>query len=632
MKKILFALWFLISPLSANATQSSPAHGVSTFGSLKYPEDFTHYDYTNPQAPKGGTLRLGQLGTFDSLNLYIVQGVQPGLALLTAATLLDAAKDCIGEGYAYGAESVELAPDSSWVIFRLNPKAKFNNGDPITADDVLWVFETLKTQGMPMYRTYYKNIKKAEKLDTHTVKFSFDTTSIRELPLILGQLPLLSKKYYETHSFSKPSLQAAPASGPYEIDTIIAGRTIILKRVKNWWGENLPSQKGSYNFDIIRADYYFENNALFLGFQADQYDLRQESSAKQWVTGYTFPAYAKGHVKKEEIKPALPIRTTGYSFNLRRPLFSDIRVRKALTLLFDFPWINKNLFYGLYKRNESYFPGSDFEAQGQPSEEEKTLLKPFEADLLPEILSQKFTLPAPNTEEERRNLQMQAISLLEEAGFKIQNGVMIQKNTGTPLTFEILTTDKTSEKIVLNFASTLKRIGIQVTIRTLDVAAYQLRVDNLDYDMIATTIPQSENLGNEQRDYFGSEKANVRGTNNFSGIRNPVVDQLIEQLIHAKDYKTLVNASKSLDRVLLWNYYMIPAWRSEATRVAYWNRFSHPTTPPKYRGFDITTWWFDEEKANALKQSPKVEEKSSQPSTWRKLQSWFFGEEAGKYK
>jgi len=636
MKKSFSALCVLwgvlggggIQPILADAppapvpstTSPLPTHGFSVFGKLKYPADFTHFDYTNPDAPKGGALRLGNLGTFDSLNPYIVKGVSPNLIRLTAATLLEEAYDRAGESYACAAESVEVAPDHSWVVFRLNPKARFDNGEPVTADDVIWVFKTLRTKGLPMYRTYYKNISKVEKQDDRTVKFTFNTTQNRELPGILGQLPILSKKYYATHPFDETTLKAGPASGPYRVDSISAGHSLIMKRVKNWWGEAVPSQKGRYNFDQIRLDYYLESNAWFEGFKSGQYDLRQENTAQNWATAYDFPACQKGYVKREELKHSLSSGTSGLVFNTRRPLFADIRVRKALTLLFDFPWLNKHVFYGLYRRNESYYPNSDFEAKGAPSEAEKAILEPFREKLPMETLTQSFTLPAPQTEADLRVLQEKAQNLLKEAGYEVKKTVMANVKTGKPLVFEILISDKSMEKITLSFALSLKRAGIQANVRNLDTAAYELRVNNLDFDMIYTTIPQSQSLGNEQRDFFGSERADTPGTWNYFGVKNPVVDQLIEELIAAPNYQSLVDHAKVLDRVLLWNGYMIPAWHNNVVLLAYWDRFSRPKITPRYYPLDITSWWFDKEKDAKLNH----ESERSKGVSWReRVWNWF---------
>jgi microcin C transport system substrate-binding protein len=632
MKKlfwILCCIWFGISTCySDNPTTNTtplPTHGFSVYGQLKYPKDFTHFDYVNPDAPKGGILRLGNQGTFDSLNPYIIKGIAPGLIGLTTATLLDEAYDLAGESYAYGAESIEVADDNSYVIFRLNPNAKFNNGDPITADDVIWVFETLKSKGVPMFRTYYKNVSKVEKLDERAIKFSFNTTTNRELPGILGQLPLLSKKYYETHPFEETSLKTGPSSGPYEVESASPGHSLVIKRVQNWWGDSVPSQKGRHNFEKFKVDYYLEANALFEGFKSGQFDIRHENSAKNWATAYTFPAVEKGFVKREELKHSLSSGTYGFVFNTRRPIFADVRVRKALTLMLNFPWINQHLFYSLYKRNLSYYPNSDFEAKGPPTEEELNILLPFKDQIPADALSQAFTLPTPQDENDIRKLQEQAQDLLKEAGYEVVDSVMTHKESGKALTFEVLIFDKALEKIVLNYTNSLKRLGIIVKVRNLDPAAYELRTNNLDFDMVTLLIPQSASLGNEQRDYFGSERSDTPGTRNLPGIKNAVVDQLIEKLIIAKDRQELNNTAKALDRVLLWDYYMIPAWHSDALFIATWDRFSRPTILPKYHALDITCWWFDNEKDAKLKQesAPTLETHKDKSSIWERTMKWF---------
>jgi microcin C transport system substrate-binding protein len=589
------------------STVIADTHGVSTFRQLKYPSNFSHFDYVNPKAPKGGTLHIGALGTFDSLNSYIIKGKAAAGAVMMHATLLDEAKDVSGESYAYVAESVEVAPDRSWVIFTINPKAQFNTGEKITVDDVIWSFETIRTKGLPLFRTYYKNIEKAEKLDDHRVKFTFNTTRNRELPGILGQLPIFSKKYYETVSFDETSLAPSPASGPYEIEEIIPGRSIIYKRVKNWWGENIPSQHGLHNFDRIRVDYYLDSNSIFEGFKAGQIDLRTENTAKFWVTGYDFPAFKKGFVKKEEISYGLSSGTSGFFFNTRRPLLQDLRVRKAITLAFDFNWCNKNLFYGLYKRNLSYFPRSDFAMTGKPDGAVLKALEPYKDKLAPSVLETTFSLPDMATESEKRDALKEATSLLEEVGWKKDTEI------------ELLLSDKSTEKIALNFQQNLARIGVKLKVRTVDTASYQERLENFDYDMVFELIPQSGSLGNEQRDYFGSERADTPGTRNYAGIKNPIVDALIEKLIQSETYEDLVSNARALDTVLLWTYSLIPAWHSPVARLAFWDKFGRPEIAPKLSPVYWESWWYDEEKAS------KIEQKSdkSQSSDSEKKPSWF---------
>lgn len=621
---LFFPFILLIAFSSSYATQTpqTQTHGVSTFDTLKYPANFTHFDYANPNAPKGGTLRLGALGTFDSLNTYIVKGTPFLRSTLTHARLLHEAYDRSGETYAYAAQSVEVAPDRSWVIFTLNPKAQFNTGDPITTDDVIFSFEALRDKGTPMYRTYYKNISGIEKLDTHRVKFSFNTTHNRELPGILGQLPILSKKYYTTFKFDETSLTPPPCSGPYEYGEIQPGRSVTLKRIKNWWGENVPSQKGMDNFDQIRFDYYLDNNALFEAFKSGALDIRQESSAKFWATSYDFPAIKEGYVKREVLSTSLSSGTAGFFFNTRRPIFKDLRIRRALTMAYDFAWANKNLFYGLYKRNLSYFPRSDFEMSGIPQGEELTLLNEFRDKLPAELFDKAFTLPEPQTQEEQRAILLEIKKLLKEAGWKHGQ------------TFEILLYDKTSEKIALQYQQTLKRVDVNVKIRTIDLSTYEERVSNFDFDMIYATIPQSASLGNEQRDYFGSERANAAGTRNYAGIQSPIVDALIEKLIASETYKQLLVHAHALDRVLCWGFYMIPAWHPPGIMLAYWDRFGMPKVHPKYYPLYWQSWWYDEEKAskipnnNAVGESISERKKAELPeseSWFQRTWKWAFG-------
>lgn len=622
MSRLLPSLFFLLilgfsaphatqAPTPPTQAPAPPTHGVSTFGKLKYPADFTHFDYNNPNAPKGGTIRMGALGTFDSLNLFIVKGTPFGGSVLTHATLLDSTHDRSGEYYAYAAQFVEVAPDRSWVIFTLNPKAQFNNGEPITPEDVIFSFEALRDKGQPMFRTYYKNVSKVEKLDNHQIKFSFNTTQNRELPDILGQIFIFSKKHYSTVKFDETSLTPGPCSGPYEYAEIQPGRSVTLRRVKNWWGENVPSQKGSHNFDQIRFDYYLDKNAIFEAFKSGAIDIRQETTPQFWATGYDFPAVNQGFVKREIVPTSLSSGTYGLFFNTRRPIFADIRVRRALTIAFDFGWTNKNLFYGLFKRNLSYFPRSDFESSGIPQGEELALLTEFKDKLPAELFEKPYILPEPTTEAEVRTILLEAKKILQEAGWK------------SGQTFEILLFDKTLERVALHFQQILKRIDINVKVRTIDVSTYEERVTNFDYDMIFGTILQSASLGNEQRDFFGSERANAPGTRNYAGVANPVVDALIEKLIAAETYKQLLVRAHALDRALLWGYYMIPAWHAPGTMLAYWDRFDKPEIHPKYHPISWQSWWFNPEKSSKIKNNNASEVQELEVPAKTASDSWF---------
>lgn len=596
---ITISLLALLFSLPAMAT---PQHGFSIFDKLKYQENFEHYDYTNPNAPKGGRLVIGALGTFDSLNSFIVKGTPAAGMSLIHARLCDEPHDRAGEAYGYIAERLEYPEDHSWIIFHLRPTATFSDGHPITTDDVIWSFETLKEKGVPMYRTYFKNVSKVEQLSPHRVKFHFNTTNNRELPLVVGQLPIFPKHYYETVNFNETTLKAAPGSGPYIVKTIDPGRSITYERIKDWWGENIACQRGENNFDEIRFDYYMDDNAMLEAFKAGKIDWRQESSIRTWKTGYDFPARQAGLVKLAEIKTELTSPTYGFFFNLRRPIFQNIKVRQALNLVFDFAWANKNLFYDAYKRNLSFFPNSPFAATGVPTATEIALLSPYKDQIPTAILTESFTLPETTDTQEIRRIQQQALALLNEAGWEVTNQILIHKETKTPFTFEIINYNKNFEKVFLSFAQSLKRIGITLKIRTLDLTTYTNRVESLDYDMIFTALPQSTSLGNEQRDYFGSERADAPGTQNFAGIKNPVIDALIENLIASPTYAELGVRSRALDRVLLFNYYIIPAWHSDLVRIAYWDKLSHPTVSPKYHPAHFLNWWFDADKIKALKE------------------------------
>lgn len=595
LQAVLLQIFFAILVIGglSSPTIAAPSHGFSVFGTLKYPENFTHLDYANPDAPKGGMIVKGAPGSFDSINPFIVMGNPAvGLTQLTIARLMDESYDRAGECYAYIATHMDVAPDHSAVTFHLNPKATFSNGAPITVEDVIWSFETLREKGLPMFRTYYKNIKTAEKTGPYAVKFTFNTTHNAELPLILGQLPILNKQFYETGvAFDKTTLTPGPTSGPYVIESIDAGRSITYKRIPNWWGESVSSQKGLHNFDRVRVDYYMDSNALFEAFKAGKIDIHVEPSIKNWMTGYDFPALKQGHVKRESINHHFSGGTYGLVFNTREPVFQDVRVRKALTLAFDFYWINKNLFYGQYVRNLSYYPNSDFAASGLPTAPELAVLEGIKNQIPAALLTTPYELPSPTSEAEKRVVLGKVQEILKDAGYILEDGHMIHATSKKPLTFEILLNDKSHEKIVLNYVNTLKHLGIHVKVRTADAATYVNRIEKKQFDMILSVIAQSSSLGNEQRDFFGSERADAIGSLNYAGIKNPAVDYLIEQVIAAPTYKDLVICAHALDRVLLFNYYMIPAWHSGTSKIAYWDKFGKPDVHPKYLPYYFENWW-----------------------------------------
>lgn len=617
----LFILIFS-SSLQANTHTST---GFSVFGQCKYPDDFKYFDYVNPDAPQGGSLFLGVNGTFDSLNPFIIKGVPPVGILLTIARLMDENRDKVGECYAYVAESMEVDDDRRFVVFHLNPKAIFSDGKPITSDDVIWTFETLKAKGQLLYRTYFKNVTSVEKLSEHAVKFNLDGVKNPELPLILGQLPVLPKHFYEKIPFDSTNLIPPPSSGPYVIEKLEPGHFIVFKRVKNWWGSQVPSQRGQYNFERIRYDFYLDSNTLFEAFKSGKVDVRQENAMKNWVTGYDIPAVKAGLILKKEFKHQRNAHTVGFFFNTRRPIFQDVRVREALALAFDFHWANEHLFYKGYKRNDSYYPNSCFAATGLPDAEERKTLEPYKGKMPERVLTTEFKLPYTKNEKEEREVLQRASELLKEAGWHIVNGKLVNDKTKKPFVFDFVISDKVYEKASLLFARNLRKLGITVNVKIPDTTAFTEREDHQDFDMIVGSLLQSDSLGNEQRDFFASSRADLVGSRNFAGIKNPVVDDLVEHLIQSSSHEILCSRGKALDRVLLWNFYMIPMWHKGADMIAYWDKFGHPQKASPYYPYLVNTWWYDKTKADAI--DKRLEDFQDQ-SRWQRFKDWikgFFG-------
>jgi microcin C transport system substrate-binding protein len=605
------------------------ADGFSIFDHRNYPDGFHNFDYVNPAAPKGGKLTLSAIGTFNSLNPFIVRGDPPAGLGLTLSALMTETTDRAGESYAFVAEKIEVADDRRFVIFHINPKAQFDDGVKITADTIIWSFNTLKEKGNPMFRTYYKNVTKVEKLDLYRVKFHLDGTKNAELPFILGQIYALPQHFYEKVDFASTSLEIPPSSGPYKIKSIDPGRRLVYERVKNWWGADLPSQVGKNNFDEIQYEFFLDPSAQLEAFKSGRIDIRAETSIKNWMTAYQFPAVQNGWVIREELPHTATEPTYGFFFNTRRPVFKDRRIREALTLLYDFGWVNKHLFYGAYQRNLSYFSNSCFAAQGLPSPEELEILTPLKDQVSPRLFTEKLDLPHPQNPQEVRQILQQAIRLFEEAGWHIKDGWMVHKETGDPFQFEILIDDQSKEKLCMNYGSTLERIGIKVTVRSIDKAAYTQRVETKNFDMILDSILQSNSLGNEQRDFFGSSRADTPGSRNFSGVKDPVIDEVIEKLIQSHSYQHLCHRARALDRLLFWGFYMIPAWHRGRLMVAYWDKFGHPQNAPQFTPFNIQTWWYDSHKAKRLTEKMETSSASiaSTISTvvtklWNRVKGW----------
>jgi microcin C transport system substrate-binding protein len=598
----------LVPALTATAQdrELKGVNGIAMHGEPKYPAGFDHFDYVNPNAPKGGELRLhatnasGASGTFDTFNAFTLKGVPAaGISVITE-TLTEQAEDEPFTLYGLVAQSMDMPEDRSSITFTLRPEAKWQDGKPITADDVVFSFNTLKTKGRPLYRVYYAGVKTVEALAPNKVKFSFAEGDNRELPLIVGQLPLLPKHYWEGRDFEKTTLEPPVGSGPYKVKSFEPGRFIIYERDKNYWGAKLPTIKGRYNADTIRYDYYRDDTVALEAFKSGEYDFTLEQNSKNWATAYDTPAVKDGQIKKEEIKHELTEGMQGYVFNLRRPLFQDRRVRQALGYLFDFEWSNKNLFYGQYKRSESYFSNSELAASGLPQGEELEILNKYRGKIPDEVFTKEYKAPVTDGTGDIRNNLRAALDLMKQAGWSIKNREMVNEKTGQPFRFEILLASAAYERITLPFKENLARIGINASVRTVDTAQYQNRQDNYDYDMIIDKFGQSNSPGNEQRDYWSSASAGEPGSQNTIGVKDPVIDELIELVISAKSRESLVARTHALDRVLLWGFYVIPQYYVGTFRIAYWDKFSRPEVTPKY-GFCQECWWIDADKAAALK-------------------------------
>jgi microcin C transport system substrate-binding protein len=592
-----FILALLAVPPAAAAPPPAilPVEGLAMHGQPKYQPGFTHFDYVDPDAPKGGTLRLAAIGSiFDSLNPFILKGVPAAGSTLPFETLLVQSADEPYSEYGLIAQTVEVPPDRSWAIFTLRPQARWWDGTPITADDVVFSFNILKTRGAPQYRLYYQAVTKVETLGPRKVEFFFKSGDDREMPLIVGQMPILPARYWRNRSFDQTTLTPPMGSGPYRVEHVDPGRSITYERVRNYWGRDLPVQRGQYNFDHIRFDYYRDSTVAMEAFKAGEYDIRIENIAKKWVTGYQDWAALKDGLGRMVAFPnQRPAGMQAFAFNIRRPLFQDRRVREALSYAFDFRWTNEHLFYGQYTRTQSYFANSDLAATGLPGPLELKLLEPLKAEIPPEVFTRVFHTPTTDGSGDDRANLLKALALLQSAGWRVEHGILMKD--GRPFRFQILLAMPEFERVVLPFIRNLKRLGIEAGVRTVDTAQYKNRVDHFNFDMIVQQWPQSPSPGNEQWSYWSSRAAGEVGSDNVVGIRNPAVDALIAKLVAAPDRRHLVAATRALDRVLLWNYYVIPQWYVGVDRVAFWNKFGMPKVIPA-QGVNFYNWWIDPEK------------------------------------
>jgi microcin C transport system substrate-binding protein len=600
MRLIVAGLALLLAGVAPSDAQTSTqatrrTHALSLIGEPALPADYTHFPWANPNAPKGGTVVQGAIGSYDSFNPFIIRGSPAAGVAQIWETLLRGNPDEASTEYGHLAEVIELPDDGTWVAFELRANARWHDGRPITSEDVKWSFETLRDKGRPFYRAYYGDVVEVRTPTPRRVEFRFKDGSNRELPQILGQLPVLPKHWWEGRDFSAPLTEPPLGSGSYRVDSFELGRNITLRRVEDYWGRDVPTEKGTDNFDVIRYEYFRDTTVAFEAFKAGRTDFRQVNSALEWATGYDFPAFNRGLVLKQEIPHELPSGMQGFVFNTRRAQFQDARVREALGLLFDFEWSNVNLFYGAYTRTTSYFDNSDFASRGVPQGAELALLEPFRARLPAALFTTEFTVPKTDASGTNREGLRRAVALLREAGWTIRDRKLVNAQ-GQQMSFEILLNSPLFERITLPYRDALTRLGAEVRVRTVDPAQYQRRTDSFDYDMIVDVFGQSLSPGNEQRDFWSCAKAREQGSRNTIGVCDPVVDALIEKVIAAPDRATLIPAVQALDRVLLWGHYVVPHWHLRAFRVAYWDMFGRPERNPRF-GFGFSAWWVDAQKA-----------------------------------
>jgi len=589
-------------PAAAQGAETFKGAGIAIHGEAKYKPGFTQFDYVNPAAPKGGSLYLAVgSATFDSLNPLILKGSAAGGVLTYVfATLLRGADDEPFSEYAWIAKSIETPKDRAWAAFEIDERARFHDGSPVTADDVVFSFETLVSEkAHPSYAQYYKDVVKAERAGPMTVRFTFKTAGNKELPLILGQLPVLSKADWAKRQFDKVSLERPLGSGPYRIGQVIPGRFITFDRIKDYWAAELPAARGYDNFDTVRLDYYRDDTVQREAFKSGEYDYHYENQALSWATQYEIAAVREGRLIKRAVKTSVPQGMQALVFNLRRPLFADWRVRRALAVVFDFEWTNKNIFYTQYVRTKSYFANSEMEATGLPEGEELKILEPFKGRVPESVFKEPYALPVYAGDGNIRDGLRQALALLKEAGWEFKDGRMTELKTGRGFRFEAATASTGDERFLLPYSQNLKRLGIAMDIRTLDPTQYQKRVENFDYDFIFTTWGQSESPGNEQRNMWTSASADTAGSENYIGIKDKAVDELVDLLINAPDRPALVARCKALDRVLLHHHFVVPTWHLEVDRLLWWDKFGLPE--PHRRGTSYRYWWYDPAKAAKLK-------------------------------
>jgi len=602
MKTLLTAITVFILLIAQNLlAKTNISHAIAMHGEPKYDQNFISVEYVSNNAEKGGNIVRSAIGTYDTFNPFTLKGTSAaGIGLLYESLTVGSSDEAFTE-YGLLAKSIEWPDDRSWVTFTLRDEAKWHDGKKITSDDVVWTFNTLMEKGHPFYKYYYGDVSEVIKITENKVKFEFSTNTNKELVLIVGQLPVLPKHYWENKNFEETTLDVPIGSGPYKVKSFDAGRSITYELDMDYWGfENniVPIKVGKDNMGSIRYDYYKDRGVEREAFKSGEIDFFSENTSKEWATGYDIDAVTEGLIKKELIPHENPQGMQAFAFNTRKDIFADKRVRKALSFAFDFEWTNKNLFYGAYKRTDSFFENSELASSGLPSQAELAYLNPYIDQLPKEIFNEEYSNPKTDGSGFIRNELQEATKLLQEAGWRLRDG-KLENSNGEPFEFEILLVSPAFERIVLPFIDNLEKLGINASLRTIDSSQYQKRIESFDFDMVVFTFSQSLSPGNEQRNFWSSGAADTNGSRNIIGIKNNVIDLLIENLINAKDREDLITISRALDRVLLWNYYVIPQWHISAYRVLYWDMFDQPKQKPKYSlGFD--TWWVNQNKFNFI--------------------------------
>ncbi|WP_232525172.1 extracellular solute-binding protein [Motilimonas pumila] len=588
-RNIALMATFIFPLVGANSAVAEPTHGIAMHGEPKYSAGFSHFDYVNPKAPVGGSFKQASRGTFDSFNPFIVKGTPADGVGLIYDTLMIGSADEPFSRYGLVAQQIEVAADFSEVTFYLNPAARFHDGQAITAKDIAFSYEILTTQGAPHYRSYYAGVEKTEIMDERTIKFIFKPGENRELPLIIGEMPVLPAHYWQDKQFDRSSLAIPVGSGPYKIASFDAGRKVVYQRDEKYWAKDLNVRVGHNNFSRMQYEYFRDTTVAFQAFKAGVYDYHQEYSAKSWATAYHGSVFDQNKILREKVADANPQGMQGFFFNLRRDKFQDPRVRQAIATMFDFEWLNRQLFYSQYTRSNSFFANSELAANALPSEQELAILAPYRSQLPASVFEQEYQPSHTQGDGNIRPQMRQAVALFEAAGYQLKNSKMLDKD-GKPLFFEFLVYDKSFERVIQPYRKNLSRIGIETVISLVDISQYINRLNSFDFDLVTMRLGQSNSPGNEQHMFWSCDSAKSPGSRNYAGICDPTIDALIEQVISAQSREQLVVQTKALDRVLQHGHFVVPQWYSPSHRIAYWDKFERPDIRPAY-SIGTNTWW-----------------------------------------